>query len=86
MGPEQPADKAALSPRPATSSSKTSSPLTWIPTEVGAQGGMDSKSLGVVLDIGQSGAVVHARPIDVLASGAHRAVDVLLNMANDDMG
>ena len=41
---------------------------------------------GVVLDIGQPGAVVHAHPMDALASGAHRDVDVLLSMASDDMG
>ena len=33
---------------------------------------MDNKASGVVLDIGQPGAVVHAHPLDVLASGAHR--------------
>ncbi|WP_244205398.1 carboxylesterase family protein [Streptomyces bobili] len=47
---------------------------------------MDSKSLGVVLDAGQPGAVLHAHPMDELASGAHRDVDVLLSMASDDMG
>ncbi|MFB4319908.1 hypothetical protein [Actinomadura sp. 21ATH] len=47
---------------------------------------MDNKATGVVLDIGQPGAVVHAHPMEVLASGAHRDVDVLLSMASDDMG
>ncbi|MFI6169702.1 carboxylesterase family protein [Nocardia sp. NPDC051052] len=56
------------------------------PTDLGVRGGMDSKSLGVVLDIGQPGAVLDAHPMDVLASGAHRDVDVLLSMASDDMG
>ncbi|MEU3497562.1 carboxylesterase family protein [Kitasatospora cineracea] len=56
------------------------------PTDLGARGGMDSKSLGVVLDAGQPGALLHAHPMDVLASGAHRDVDVLLSMASDDMG
>ncbi|WP_425838425.1 carboxylesterase family protein [Streptomyces fractus] len=56
------------------------------PTDLGARGGMDSKSLGVVLDTGQPGAVLHAHPLDVLASGAIRDVDVLLSMASDDMG
>ncbi|MCX5370102.1 carboxylesterase family protein [Streptomyces sp. NBC_00103] len=56
------------------------------PTDLGVRGGMDSKSLGVVLDAGQPGAVLHAHPMDELASGAHRDVDVLLSMASDDMG
>ncbi|MEU6409197.1 carboxylesterase family protein [Microbispora sp. NPDC046933] len=56
------------------------------PTDLGVRGGMDAKSLGVVLDTGQPGAVLHAHPMDVLASGAHRDVDVLLSMASDDMG
>jgi para-nitrobenzyl esterase len=56
------------------------------PTDLGVRGGIDSKSLGVVLDTGQPGAVLHAHPMDVLASGAHRDVDVLLSMASDDMG
>ncbi|MEV5608938.1 carboxylesterase family protein [Streptomyces sp. NPDC052225] len=56
------------------------------PTDLGVRGGIDGKSLGVVLDIAQPGAVLHAHPMDVLASGAHRDVDVLLSMASDDMG
>ncbi|NEA61041.1 carboxylesterase family protein [Streptomyces sp. SID12488] len=56
------------------------------PTDLGVRGGVDNKATGVVLDIGQPGAVVHAHPMDVLASGAHRNVDVLLSMASDDMG
>ncbi|MET7518619.1 carboxylesterase family protein [Streptomyces sp. NPDC005480] len=56
------------------------------PTDLGVRGGMDSKSLGVVLDAGQPGAVLRAHPMDVLASGLHRDVDVLLSMASDDMG
>ncbi|MGQ4402269.1 carboxylesterase family protein [Streptomyces hayashii] len=56
------------------------------PTDLGVRGGVDNQSTGVVLDIGQPGAVVHAHPMDVLASGAHRDVDVLLSMAGDDMG
>ncbi|WP_326609583.1 carboxylesterase family protein [Streptomyces scopuliridis] len=56
------------------------------PTDLGVRGGVDNKATGVVLDIGQPGAVVHAHPMDVLASGAHRDVDVLLSMASDDMG
>ncbi|EST18179.1 carboxylesterase (plasmid) [Streptomyces niveus NCIMB 11891] len=56
------------------------------PTDLGVRGGMDSKSLGVVLDTGQPGAVLHAHPMDELASGTHRDVDVLLSMASDDMG
>ncbi|WP_406131418.1 carboxylesterase family protein [Streptomyces sp. NBC_00989] len=56
------------------------------PTDLGVCGGVDNKATGVVLDIGQPGAVVHAHPMDVLASGAHRDVDVLLSMASDDMG
>jgi para-nitrobenzyl esterase len=56
------------------------------PTDLGARGGMDSTSLGVVLDTDQPGAVLQAHPMDVLASGAHRDVDVLLSMASDDMG
>lgn len=56
------------------------------PTDLGARGGRDGKSLGVVLDTGQPGAVLHAHPMDVLASGTHRDVDVLLSVASDDMG
>ncbi len=56
------------------------------PTDLGARGGMDSQSLGVVLDTGQPGGVLHAHPMDVLASGSHRDVDVLLSAASDDMG
>ena len=55
------------------------------PTDLGERGG-NRKSLGVVLDTEQPGAVLHAHPMDVLASGAHRDVDVLLSMASDDMG
>lgn len=56
------------------------------PADIGVRGGVDNKATGVVLDIGQPGAVVHAHPLDVLASGAHRDVDVLLSMASDDVG
>ena len=56
------------------------------PTDLGVRGGMDSKSLGVVLDTHQPGAVLHAHPMDVLASGTHRDIDVLLSFASDDMG
>ena len=56
------------------------------PTDLGERGGMDCKSLGVVLDTEQPGAVLHAHPMDVLASGAHRDADILLSMATDDMG
>ncbi|WP_326659528.1 carboxylesterase family protein [Streptomyces canus] len=56
------------------------------PTDLGVRGGVDNQATGVVLDTGQPGAVVHAHPIDVLASGSHRDVDVLLSMASDDMG
>jgi para-nitrobenzyl esterase len=31
-------------------------------------------------------AVLHAHPMDVLASGTHRDVDILLSMASDDAG
>jgi len=56
------------------------------PTDLGVRGGMDCQSLGVVLDTGQPGAVLHAHPLDVLASGSHRDIDVLLSFAGDDMG
>lgn len=56
------------------------------PTDLGARGGMDSTSLGVVLDTHQPAGILQAHPMDVLASGAHRDVDVLLSMASDDMG
>ncbi|MGY0055194.1 carboxylesterase family protein [Streptomyces sp. LZ34] len=56
------------------------------PTDLGVRGGVDNQATGVVLDTGQPGAVVHAHPMDVLASGSHRDVDVLLSMASDDMG
>ena len=57
-----------------------------LPTDLGVRGGVDNQATGVVLDIGQPGAVMQAHPMDVLASGAHRDVDVLLSMASDDMG
>jgi para-nitrobenzyl esterase len=47
---------------------------------------MDNQSLGVVLDAGQPGGVLHAHPLDVLASGSHRDIDVLLSTAADEMG
>ncbi|WP_410611239.1 carboxylesterase family protein [Amycolatopsis sp. lyj-109] len=56
------------------------------PTDLGVRGGVDNQATGVVLDAGQPGAAVHAHPMDVLASGSHRDVDVLLSMASDDMG
>nr|WP_269112249.1 carboxylesterase family protein [Lentzea aerocolonigenes] len=56
------------------------------PTDLGVRGGVDNQATGVVLDTGQPGSVVHAHPMDVLASGAHRDVDMLLSMASDDMG
>jgi para-nitrobenzyl esterase len=56
------------------------------PTDLGVRGGVDNQATGVVLDAGQPCAVVHAHPMDVLASGSHRDVDVLLSMASDDMG
>jgi para-nitrobenzyl esterase len=56
------------------------------PTDLGVRGGVDNQATGVVLDAGQPGAVVHAHPMDVLASGSHRDIDVLLSMASDDMG
>jgi len=56
------------------------------PTDLGVRGGKDGKSLGVVLDTGQPGAVLAAHPMDVLASGTHRDVDILLSFASDDMG
>jgi len=56
------------------------------PTDLGVRGGVDNQATGVVLDTGQPGAVVHAHPMDVLASGAHGDVDVLLSMPSDDMG
>ncbi|MED7931163.1 carboxylesterase family protein [Nonomuraea sp. LP-02] len=56
------------------------------PTGLGVRAGMDSKAIGVVLDAGQPGAVLRAHPMDVLASGTHRDVDILLSMASDDMG
>ena len=48
--------------------------------------GVDNQSIGVVLDTEQPGAVLHAHPLDVLASGSHRDIDVLLSTASDEMG
>ncbi|MGW2262759.1 hypothetical protein ACWCXE_33975 [Streptomyces sp. NPDC001780] len=56
------------------------------PTDLGVRGGVDNQSLGVVLDTEQPGGVLHAHPLDVLASGSHRDVDVLLSVAGDEMG
>ncbi|GAA4054030.1 carboxylesterase family protein [Actinomadura miaoliensis] len=56
------------------------------PTDLGVRAGVDAKAIGVVLDSGQPGAVLRAHPMDVLASGAHRDIDILLSMASDDMG
>lgn len=57
-----------------------------LPTDLGVRGGVDNQALGVVLDIGQPGAVLQAHPMDVLSAGTQREVDVLLSMASDDMG
>jgi para-nitrobenzyl esterase len=57
-----------------------------LPTDLGVRGGVDNQATGVVLDTGQPGAVMHGHPMDVLASGAQRDVEVLLSMASDDMG
>ncbi|MGW0841632.1 carboxylesterase family protein [Streptomyces sp. NPDC002787] len=46
------------------------------PTDLGVRGGMDNQVIGIVQD----------NPLNVLASGTHRDVDVLLSMASDDMG
>ncbi|MFI0775243.1 carboxylesterase family protein [Streptomyces sp. NPDC021212] len=56
------------------------------PTDMGIRGGMLGTSIGVVLDAGQPGAVLRAHPMDVLASGTHRDVDILLSVASDEMG
>ena len=56
------------------------------PTDLGVRGGMDNQAIGVVLDTDQPGAVLHAHPLDVLASGSHRDIDLLLSTASDDMG
>ncbi|WP_405632897.1 carboxylesterase family protein [Streptomyces sp. NBC_00016] len=56
------------------------------PTDLGVRGGMDNQSLGVVLDAEQPGGVVHAHPLEVLASGSHRDIDILLSTAGDEMG
>jgi para-nitrobenzyl esterase len=57
-----------------------------LPTDLGVRAGVDSKAIGVVLDAGQPGAVLRAHPMDVLASGAHRDVDILLSSASEEMG
>ena len=56
------------------------------PLDLGVRGGMDNQGIGVVLDTGQPGAVLHAHPMDVLASGSHRDIDVLLSTASNEMG
>jgi para-nitrobenzyl esterase len=56
------------------------------PTDLGVRGGMDNQSLGVVLDAEQPGGVLPAYPLEVLASGSHRDIDVLLSTASDEMG
>nr|WP_232822652.1 hypothetical protein [Glycomyces dulcitolivorans] len=57
-----------------------------LPTDLGVRGGVDNQATGVVLGIGQPGAVMQSHPMEVLASGTHRDIDVLLSMASDDMG
>ncbi|MFE1451404.1 carboxylesterase family protein [Streptomyces olivaceoviridis] len=57
-----------------------------LPTDLGVRAGVDSKAMGVVLDTGQPGAVLRAHPMDVLASGTHRDIDILLSTATDEMG
>ena len=44
---------------------------TVCPTDLGVRGGMDNQSLGVVLDAEQPGGLLHAHPLEVLASGSH---------------
>ncbi|MBB5782063.1 carboxylesterase family protein [Nonomuraea jabiensis] len=56
------------------------------PRDMGVRGGMLGTSMGVVLDSGQPGAVLRAHPMDVLASGTHRDVDILLSAGSDEMG
>jgi para-nitrobenzyl esterase len=56
------------------------------PTDLGVRGGRDNQSMSVVLDTEQPGAVLHAHPMDVLASGSHRDIDVLLSTASNEMG
>jgi para-nitrobenzyl esterase len=56
------------------------------PTDLGVRGGRDNQAIGIVLDTEQPGAVLHAHPLDVLASGSHRDIDVLLSTTSDEMG
>ncbi|MGH3209634.1 MAG: carboxylesterase family protein [Trebonia sp.] len=56
------------------------------PADLGVRGGRDNQSIGIVLDIDQPGAVLHAHPLDVLASGSHLDIDLLLSTASNEMG
>jgi para-nitrobenzyl esterase len=56
------------------------------PTDLGVRGGRDNQSIGIVLDTEQPGAVLHAHPLEVLASGSHRDIDLLLSTASNEMG
>ena len=56
------------------------------PTDLGVRGGRDNQAIGIVLDTQQPGGVLHAHPMDVLASGRRRDIDVLLSTASDEMG
>ena len=56
------------------------------PTDLGVRGGRDNQAIGIVLDSEQPDGVLHAHPMDVLASGSHRDIDVLLSTASDEMG
>jgi para-nitrobenzyl esterase len=59
---------------------------TVCPTDLGVRGGRDNQGIGIVLDTQQPGGVLHAHPMDVLASGAHRDIDILLSTASNEMG
>jgi para-nitrobenzyl esterase len=56
------------------------------PQDIGDRNGADNRTLGLVLDGGQPGGVLHTHPMDVLAAGTHQDIDVLLSTASNEIG
>ncbi|WFU79244.1 carboxylesterase family protein [Bradyrhizobium sp. CIAT3101] len=57
-----------------------------VPRDIGARNGVDNQSIGLVLDADQPGGVLGAHPMDVLAAGTHRQIDLLLSTASNEIG
>ena len=56
------------------------------PRDIGDRNGADNQTLGLVLENDQSGGVLLAHPMEVLAAGTHRNIDVLFSTATNEIG